>query len=457
MPEATLEHPSSACGSRVAMPPLHGSGTVPHCLDPSVLPVRSKRQAVPFHPTAVPSGWASSRSQYETVLSNLAVKPSLAALRSLISPCPHLVNLKYLKSSGASVLFPWTRYNLSFLAGKYSVRVIKNQLHLWDVQLREQSRAPDYCHNMSAGFVGVQGRAWMHRRPSERVHTGRSRLPIPFDKAPVGDDFLVVSATRPNDTPRCVGVSSTSFPPSSKYKPLEVHDQPYCSDGPVVRHLNVGGGVVEPVAAHPRHRFPPCGSRRHPIEVDFDDDGGSDIAYHRNPTYNGISAPKDFAAVLVDNSTGLHGVPMGEPPLEDNCSDAAPFSVSSQKEFVRQILEPLSAQEMQRITTSRSLGEASKEEEVSRLFDRGALFVVKRACIERLVSPGWLNDEAINFYLRLLHVRERTLAGACGSRRRHSWFLSTFFYEKLTGVGGYTYPDVRRCSRRSPGTCWCSL
>ena len=56
----------------------------------------------------------------------------------------------------------------------------------------------------------------------------------------------------------------------------------------------------------------------------------------------------------------------------------------------------------------------------------------------------WLNDEAINFYLALLHEREFRDAAAAKRAVPRVHFFSTFFYPKLFPEGGYCYKNVAR-------------
>ena len=60
------------------------------------------------------------------------------------------------------------------------------------------------------------------------------------------------------------------------------------------------------------------------------------------------------------------------------------------------------------------------------------------------LSPGvWLNDEVINFYMKLCEERERELSKI--AERRPNLFLNTFFYSKLIDYGrGFKYSNVRK-------------
>lgn len=63
----------------------------------------------------------------------------------------------------------------------------------------------------------------------------------------------------------------------------------------------------------------------------------------------------------------------------------------------------------------------------------------KLACLR---PQTWLNDEVINFYMKMLQERDDKL---CESRdRRASFFQNSFFMSKLVDEGGYRYANVRR-------------
>ena len=70
----------------------------------------------------------------------------------------------------------------------------------------------------------------------------------------------------------------------------------------------------------------------------------------------------------------------------------------------------------------------------------------KLKCLE----PGsWLNDEVINFHMKMLQERS-----ASGDAYAPSWFCSTFFFSKLTneqadGRREYTYKNVMRWTKRA--------
>lgn len=63
----------------------------------------------------------------------------------------------------------------------------------------------------------------------------------------------------------------------------------------------------------------------------------------------------------------------------------------------------------------------------------------KLACLR---PQTWLNDEVINFYMKMLQERDDAL---CAQRnRRPSYFNNSFFMSKLVDEGGYRYANVRR-------------
>ena len=74
-----------------------------------------------------------------------------------------------------------------------------------------------------------------------------------------------------------------------------------------------------------------------------------------------------------------------------------------------------------------------------------------------LKSGTWLNDEAVNMYMKLLRVRSLDLHKSCPPQSNGKWhdmpcyFHSSLFYTKLTQGGSYGYKGVRRWTRRGFG------
>jgi sentrin-specific protease 1 len=56
----------------------------------------------------------------------------------------------------------------------------------------------------------------------------------------------------------------------------------------------------------------------------------------------------------------------------------------------------------------------------------------------------WLNDEVINFYMKLLQERDDRRCQADCSRKASHFFLSFFITKLLDGSTGYNYDAVRR-------------
>lgn len=67
---------------------------------------------------------------------------------------------------------------------------------------------------------------------------------------------------------------------------------------------------------------------------------------------------------------------------------------------------------------------------------------LKHRDLLRLKPEAWLNDEVINFYMKLCEEREKALG------RHDNLFMSTFFYAKLMDYGkGFNYANVKRWYR----------
>mmetsp|Transcript_4108 Transcript_4108/g.8852 ORF Transcript_4108/g.8852 Transcript_4108/m.8852 type:complete len:685 (+) Transcript_4108:229-2283(+) len=73
---------------------------------------------------------------------------------------------------------------------------------------------------------------------------------------------------------------------------------------------------------------------------------------------------------------------------------------------------------------------------------------VTRADMASLKGLNWLNDEVINYFLKLLEMRSSKLQGEDDVPQVH--FMNTQFYLKLTGVNSnaYNYAGVRRWTRK---------
>ena len=65
----------------------------------------------------------------------------------------------------------------------------------------------------------------------------------------------------------------------------------------------------------------------------------------------------------------------------------------------------------------------------------------------RLNSRVWLNDEVVNFFMKLFEERECT-AAASNMARKSNLFMNSFFYFKLTGShGGFNYNNVKKWTK----------
>eukprot|EP00916_Digyalum_oweni_P004945 GHVL01008852.1.p1 GENE.GHVL01008852.1~~GHVL01008852.1.p1 ORF type:complete len:356 (+),score=43.32 GHVL01008852.1:22-1089(+) len=81
------------------------------------------------------------------------------------------------------------------------------------------------------------------------------------------------------------------------------------------------------------------------------------------------------------------------------------------------------------------------------LFDKFGIEVTyeKISCLK----PGqWLNDEVMNFFIKMLQERNDNMISN-GSSVPRCYFFNTFFFEKLSGCDGYDFNGVRRWTKRS--------
>lgn len=75
---------------------------------------------------------------------------------------------------------------------------------------------------------------------------------------------------------------------------------------------------------------------------------------------------------------------------------------------------------------------------------------ITRDVLQCLRPHGWLNDEVINFYCKLLQERCAKVLGGPNK----CWFTNSFFWNKLSGGpekrnNAYSYPEVRRWTTRA--------
>ena len=65
------------------------------------------------------------------------------------------------------------------------------------------------------------------------------------------------------------------------------------------------------------------------------------------------------------------------------------------------------------------------------------------------LNPGvWLNDEVVNFFMKLFEERE-SKAAAANMARKSNMYMNSFFYSKLAfSKGGFNYNNVKRWTRK---------
>ena len=66
----------------------------------------------------------------------------------------------------------------------------------------------------------------------------------------------------------------------------------------------------------------------------------------------------------------------------------------------------------------------------------------------RLNPSVWLNDEVVNFFMKLFEEREIT-AAAANMARKSNLFMNSFFYSKLAlSQGGFNYNNIKKWTKR---------
>mmetsp|Transcript_8107 Transcript_8107/g.10256 ORF Transcript_8107/g.10256 Transcript_8107/m.10256 type:complete len:326 (-) Transcript_8107:953-1930(-) len=77
---------------------------------------------------------------------------------------------------------------------------------------------------------------------------------------------------------------------------------------------------------------------------------------------------------------------------------------------------------------------------------------ISRKTFRCLRVGGWLNDDLINAYLKLLR-QQSVEAAKIDPQQKGSYFHSSFFYTRLMENNKYTYDNVQRWTKRGPGKC----
>jgi hypothetical protein len=119
------------------------------------------------------------------------------------------------------------------------------------------------------------------------------------------------------------------------------------------------------------------------------------------------------------------------------------------------LMQQLSAEDKNRVI--QALNEIGPPTEV---ISQVGLDSIQRESIQRLLPGQWLNDEVIHYFLVMLSKRDEEICREDPSRKRCHFFKS-FFMTKLLNEGNtnpdidgtYEYKNVKRWSKKVPGTC----
>jgi len=124
------------------------------------------------------------------------------------------------------------------------------------------------------------------------------------------------------------------------------------------------------------------------------------------------------------------------------------------RERAASLLRTLSPEELARIDTAMRTGD---DEDVLAETEMDAC---NRHSLRTLRPGTWVNDEAIHYFLVMLAKRDAQLC-ANDPKRRRSHFFKSFFMTQLRNEynadnpGEYTYRNVKRWSKKVPGTYFC--
>ena len=119
------------------------------------------------------------------------------------------------------------------------------------------------------------------------------------------------------------------------------------------------------------------------------------------------------------------------------------------------ILDPLKKTQVQFLMEKRLFYEKQSDKNILRsiygttLQGKGA-DTITVSSFNRLDEGKWINDEIINFYFKLLQMRDTILCNS-GERKRQSYFFNTFLNTQLSDNVSYQYTFVKRWSKHVPG------
>ncbi len=132
--------------------------------------------------------------------------------------------------------------------------------------------------------------------------------------------------------------------------------------------------------------------------------------------------------------------------VEDKANCSRRLSVATaQLTRVSELVRALSTEELRIVTTARGNGRSM---EVLAKYKNDE---VKRSSMQTLNPREWVNDEIVNYYLKVcLARRDETLSELTGRKRSH-FFNSHFMAQMFPGGGEYNCNNVKSWSKNVPG------
>ena len=177
-----------------------------------------------------------------------------------------------------------------------------------------------------------------------------------------------------------------------------------------------------------------------------------------SPVAVGIDTPDEVFSSTQNNNNNSSPTNEGTPDevfssTQNNNNNNSPTN-ESVGDMLSLLMRPLIKEE-QGIVYSAVHGSGSLAETLA----RQDAYLVQRSSMQRLQPGTWLNDELINYYLKICLTKRDEMLCAKQPGRKRSHFFSSFFVQTMFDEknkdrklqGKYNYNNVKRWGRKVPG------
>ena len=177
-----------------------------------------------------------------------------------------------------------------------------------------------------------------------------------------------------------------------------------------------------------------------------------------SPVAVGIDTPDEVFSSTQNNNNNSSPTNEGTPDevfssTQNNNNNNSPTNESA-GDMLSLLMRPLIKEE-QGIVYSAVHGSGSLAETLA----RQDAYLVQRSSMQRLQPGTWLNDELINYYLKICLTKRDEMLCAKQPGRKRSHFFSSFFVQTMFDEknkdrklqGKYNYNNVKRWGRKVPG------